>query len=98
MTIDSINGRSLGALTVKTVQKADTDGDKEEAVKNTEQAEDRIAITVTTQGIKKVLGAETMAVDTDKVNAIKKAIADGSHVVDADRVAKKMLHLERSIP
>ena len=98
MTIDSINGRPLTAVSVKTVPKATGEGEKVKNLQAPTVSDDSVAITPLTQGIKKVLGENAMSIDNDKVNAIKRAIAEGTHSINVDKVAKKMAHFESSLP
>ena len=99
MTIESITGRSPNPVPIKTSQKTEIDGDKKGSVKNTEK-EDSVAITTVAQEIKKAFESSSAAsaVDIDRVSSVKKALADGSYPIDADRIAKKMIQFEISMP
>lgn len=41
--------------------------------------------------------AEQPVVDTQKVNAVKESLANGSYEIDSNRVAGKMMSLERAL-
>lgn len=60
---------------------------------------DQVSLTHTAQTLREL--AETVAkesvVDTDKVNAIKQALADGSFEVDAERIAGKLAEMEKAL-
>jgi negative regulator of flagellin synthesis FlgM len=99
MAIESITGRTLVQPTTKTAQKAEIDiGNKA----TTRQAErnDSIAITVTAQGLKKAFepSASGTIVDVERVAAVKKAIAEGSYQINAERIAEKMIQYEKLMP
>ncbi|MDO9104266.1 MAG: flagellar biosynthesis anti-sigma factor FlgM [Methylovulum sp.] len=99
MTIESITGRPQMPVTVKIGSKAETDGEKGMPVKSTETT-DSIDITKMAQGIKKAFESSSTAssVDLDRVRAVKKALADGSYPINAERIAKKMIQFEKSMP
>jgi negative regulator of flagellin synthesis FlgM len=98
MTIESITGRTHTPLAIKTTPKAEIDSGKKASVKNAEK-NDSIAITAMAQGIKKASESSSVAVvDVDRVAAIKKALADGSHPINAERTAKKMIQFEALMP
>lgn len=99
MTIESITGKTHAALTIKTVPKADIDSGKKTSITNAEK-NDSIAITAMAQGIKKAFESSSSAtiVDVDKVAAVKKALADGSYQINAERIAEKMIQYEKLMP
>ncbi len=96
-----ITGRTSGPAFVKTSPKAGVDIEKKVAVPNTEKEEtdDSVALTSATQVIKKTIGSSAASpVDIDKVSNVKKAIAEGSYTINAERTAKKMIQFEKLIP
>jgi negative regulator of flagellin synthesis FlgM len=99
MTIESITGRTHTPLTIKTTQKAEIDSGKKASINSTE-SNDSIAITAMAQGIKKAVESSSSVtiVDVDRVAAVKKAIADGSYQINAERIAEKMIHYEKLMP
>lgn len=74
------------------------DGEKKVAVTTSVEKDDSVALTSATQEIKKAFSSSTSPVDIDRVNAVKKALADGSYTVNAEKVAKKMLQFEQLMP
>jgi negative regulator of flagellin synthesis FlgM len=52
------------------------------------------------QGIKKAFEASPSIaiVDADRVAAVKKALADGSYQINAERIAGKMIQYEKLMP
>ncbi|WP_340121022.1 flagellar biosynthesis anti-sigma factor FlgM [Methylobacter svalbardensis] len=93
-----INGRMNSPVPLKTIPKAGVDGEQKAAVTPTKK-DDSVALTNATQEIKKALGSSSASpVDIVKVNSIKKALADGSYKVDAEKVAKKLIQLEKLMP
>jgi negative regulator of flagellin synthesis FlgM len=99
MTIESITGRTHTPLTIKTSQKAEIDSGKNAPVKSAER-NDSIAITDMAQGIKKAVESSTSVniVDVDRVATVKKALADGSYQINAERIAGKMIQYEKLMP
>jgi negative regulator of flagellin synthesis FlgM len=99
MTIESITGRTHTSLTIKTTPKAEIDSGQNAPVKSPEK-NDSIAITAMAQGIKKAfeLSSSATIVDVDRVAAVKKALADGSYQINAERIAKKMIQYEKLMP
>jgi len=90
-----ITGKTSSPIPIKTTQKAEVDGEKKVGVTNTVKS-DSVALTATTQEIKKALGSSSaLPVDIDKVNSIKKALADGSYSINAEKVAKKLIQFEK---
>lgn len=95
MTIESITGRVQTPLTVKTTQKAEVGSEQKAAVKSTEKT-DSVAITESAQGIKKVFeSSSATVVDVDRVAAVKKALADGNYLINAEKIAEKMIQSEK---
>ncbi|WP_432743874.1 flagellar biosynthesis anti-sigma factor FlgM [Methylobacter sp. G7] len=93
-----INGRMNSPVPLKTPSKTGVDSGQKVAVPPTKK-DDSVALTNATQEIKKTFGSSSaVPIDIDKVNSIKKALADGSYQVDAEKVAKKMLQLEKLMP
>lgn len=98
MTIKSIAGGTHAPLTIKTTQKAEIDSGNKASAKSAER-NDSIAITAMAQGIKKAFESSSGAiVDVDRVAAVKKALADGSYQVNAERIAEKMIQYEKLMP
>ncbi|MGR9014132.1 MAG: flagellar biosynthesis anti-sigma factor FlgM [Gammaproteobacteria bacterium] len=98
MAIEITTNRVNSPTPIKSPPKGGADGEKKVAVTDTKIG-DSVALTSATQEIKKALGSSSASpVNIDKVNSIKKALADGTYQVDAERVAKKMIQLEKSIP
>ncbi|TRW93022.1 flagellar biosynthesis anti-sigma factor FlgM [Candidatus Methylobacter oryzae] len=93
-----ITGRTSGLTTISPPLKSGVDAEKKVAVANTEES-DSVALTATTQEIKKTLSSSSSSpVDVDRVNAIKKSLADGSYSINAEQVAKKFMQFERLMP
>lgn len=99
MTINSITGKTPTIQTIKTAQKAEVDGTKETTVSSTEK-NDSIAITAVAKEIHKAFesSSASSAIDFDRVSAVKKALADGSYSINAERVAKKLIQFEKLLP
>jgi negative regulator of flagellin synthesis FlgM len=99
MAIKSITGRTYAPLTVKTTQKAELDSVNKALAKSAER-NDSVAITAMAQGIKKAFESSSSGaiVDVDRVSAVKKALADGSYQVNAERIAEKMIQYEKLMP
>jgi negative regulator of flagellin synthesis FlgM len=99
MTIESITGRTHTPLTIKTTQKDEIDSGKKASIKSAER-NDSIEITAMAQGIKKAFESSSSVtiVDADRVAAVKKALADGSYQINAERIAEKMIQYEKLMP
>jgi len=100
MTIESITGRAHTLPTIKTTPKAEIDSGKKASVKSAER-NDSIVITAMAQGIKKAFESSSSSVavvDVDRVAAVKKALADGSYQINAERIAEKMIQYEKLMP
>jgi negative regulator of flagellin synthesis FlgM len=95
MTIESITGRARTPPAIKTTPKAEIDSGKNTPIKIAEK-NDSIAITAMAQGIKKAFESSSVTiVDVDRVAAVKKALADGSYQINAERIAEKMIQYEK---
>jgi len=98
MTIESITGRTHTPPTIKTTPKAEIDSGKKASI-NSAESNDSIAITAMAQGIKKAFESSPVTiVDVDRVAAVKKALADGSYQINAERIAEKMIQYEKLMP
>ncbi|MDO9138782.1 MAG: flagellar biosynthesis anti-sigma factor FlgM [Methylobacter sp.] len=99
MTIE-ISGRANNPTPIKTPPKPHSaESEKKLAATASAEKDDSVALTSATQEIKKALGASSAApVDTDRVNSIKKALADGSYSINAEKVAQKLIQFEQLIP
>jgi len=100
MTIESITGKTHTPLTIQTTQKNEIDSGKKASIKSAESSNDSVEITAMAQGIKKALESSSSAtiVDVDRVAAVKKALADGSYQINAERIAEKMIQYEKLMP
>jgi negative regulator of flagellin synthesis FlgM len=95
MAIESIKGGATNPSSIKTVQKAEVEGQKQATTKRIEK-DDSIEITAVAQEIKKAFESSSgSAVDINRVNAVKKALAEGSYSINAERIAKKMIQFEK---
>lgn len=93
-----ITGRTNSPTPIKTSPKAEVDGEKKVAVAKTEN-DDSVALTPATQELKKAFGSSSASpVDIDRVNSVKKALADGNYPINAEKVAKKLIQFERLMP
>jgi negative regulator of flagellin synthesis FlgM len=98
MAIESISGRTRTPLTTQPVQKTEIDSGNK-AAKQSEKS-DSIAITGVAQGIKKAVesSASVDVVDVERVASVKKALAEGSYQINAEKIAKKMIQFEKLLP
>jgi negative regulator of flagellin synthesis FlgM len=97
MTIESIKGRTNPLSPIKPVQKIEVNDQKQVTAKSVKQ-EDDIAVTAVIQGIRGTVASSGSAVDMDRVNAVKKAIGEGSYKIDAEQIAKKIIQFEKLMP
>lgn len=96
MAIESITGRAPTAPALKTASKAEAGEQKEAAAKASGKA-DSVAITAATQEIKKAFESSS-DVDMGRVAAVKKALADGSYSINAEKIAEKIVQFEKLMP
>jgi negative regulator of flagellin synthesis FlgM len=63
------------------------------------QAADQVSLTPAAQQLRHLEKqiADQPVVDTQKVNAVKEALANGSYEINPSRVAEKMMSLERAL-
>jgi negative regulator of flagellin synthesis FlgM len=96
MTIHSIGGKPYPPLNIKTSVKTDSN-DAKEPVANASEKTDSIAITAIAKEIHKAFESSSaaVAIDFDRVSAVKKALSEGSYAIDAENVAKKMILFEK---
>ncbi|MDD5578839.1 MAG: flagellar biosynthesis anti-sigma factor FlgM [Methylobacter sp.] len=95
MAIESITGRTPNQVTTKTDLKTEIGAAKTAPVKDTEK-DDSVAITSIAHEIKKAFESSSSlpAVDIDRVNAVKKALADGNYPINAERIAQKIIQFD----
>lgn len=93
-----ISGRVNSPTPIKTASKTGAGEEKKLDAINTEN-DDKVALTTTVQEIKKTFETSSASpVDIDRVNAVKKAIADGSYSINAERIAAKLIQFEKLMP
>ena len=98
MAIESITGRVNNLPPIKAVKKADVEDQKQMASARAKH-EDGVAETTLMQGFRKAVESSSAStVDLDRVNAIKQALAEGRYTIDAEKIAKKMIELEKAFP
>jgi negative regulator of flagellin synthesis FlgM len=98
MAIEPITGRLSSLAPVKPVKKAETDDPKQVSAKTVKQEGDMVASTVIRDFKKAVELSPASAIDVDRINAVKKALAEGTYQIDAERIAKKMIEFEKLLP
>ncbi len=98
MAIDSITGRVSSPIPIKTPVKL-TSGSETSSVKTTD-SHDELAITNMAQEIKKGFQSTTTAasLDMERIASVKKALSEGSYTIDPERVAKKLIQFEKTLP
>ncbi|CAA9892685.1 FlgM family anti-sigma-28 factor [Candidatus Methylobacter favarea] len=96
MAIESITGRTQSQLIIKTEPKTEAGDTKNGPIKSPEK-NDSVAITAIAHEIKKAFASSSAlpAVDIDRVNAVKKALADGNYPINAERIAQKIIQFEK---
>ncbi|MGZ5049745.1 MAG: flagellar biosynthesis anti-sigma factor FlgM [Methylobacter sp.] len=94
-----ITGRTNNSMPIQTTPKSGIDGDQKVTVVSIETNDDKVALTPTAMELKKSIGASSSTpVDFDRVNAIKKALANGTYSVNAEKVAQKLMQFEKLMP
>jgi negative regulator of flagellin synthesis FlgM len=98
MAIDGISRRTHAPLTGGSTQKADVDSANKTSVKQADKA-DSVVITAAAKEIKKALESSSSGsvIDFERVAAVKKALADGSYQINAEKIAEKMIQHEKSM-
>lgn len=96
MAIDGITGRMRPPVANNTGQKVEVDSGNKVSAKQAEKT-DSVAITAAAQEIKKSLETSSSAtiIDVERVTAVKKALADGSYQINAEKIAEKMIQHEK---
>jgi len=98
MSIDKLNSGINQALNNRTARTEQQPNAQQANVANTTSAprQDAVSLTQQAQQLNKLhrRAEQDTGVDADKVARIKKAIADGSYSVDAERLAAKIAHFE----
>jgi negative regulator of flagellin synthesis FlgM len=99
MNIEITGGKSNSIPTQTPPKPGVTSGGGDNSVAAPTEKNDSVALTAASQEITKAFGSSSTApVNTDRVNAIKKAITNGSYSVDGKKVANKLLQFESSLP
>lgn len=97
--IDSLSNKRLldGVLPGKAAAKGNG---KIENGSDNSSADDSVSITSVGQGLTagREAGASTAAVNEEKVAAISNALQSGRYMIDPERVAQKILQLDRQLP
>lgn len=93
-----ITGRTNSSMPIQTTPKSGIDGDQKVTVANIETDDDKVALTPTAMELKKSIGSSSAPMNFDRINAIKKALANGTYSVNAEQVAQKMMQFEKLMP
>ena len=98
MAIDSITGRVSSPIPLKTPVKQASDGSSS-SVKTAENHDD-VAITSMAQEIKKGFQSSvtSASLDLERIASVKKALSEGTYTIDPERVAKKLIQFEKTLP
>lgn len=97
MAIENITGRMRVPISSNAGQKTELDNtSKASANKQTGQT-DSVAITAVAQEIKKTLESSASAtlIDIERVADVKKALAEGTYQINAEKTAEKMMQHEK---
>lgn len=101
--INNISGSHIGNVGAGNQSQGgqESAANKSAAESQTQAAPSRDTVSLTPQAQKlKDLESRISSlpeVDTDRVSAIKDAIANGTYEIDANRIAEKMMQFERSL-
>ncbi|MBL1265133.1 flagellar biosynthesis anti-sigma factor FlgM [Candidatus Methylomicrobium oryzae] len=98
MAIEPIAGRLSSLAPVKPVKKADADDQKQVSAKTVKHEDDTLASTVIRDFKKAVELSPAATLDVDRINAVKKALAEGKYQIDAEKIAQKMIEFEKLLP
>jgi negative regulator of flagellin synthesis FlgM len=99
MAIESITGRLNGLSSIKPVKKAEVDDQNQVPARGVKHEQDGVATSTVIQDFKKAVElSPASSVDLDRVNSIKKAIAEGSYQINPEKIAKKMIEFEQLSP
>jgi negative regulator of flagellin synthesis FlgM len=98
MAIESITGRLSSLAPIKPVKKAEADDQKQVLAKSADHESGVVASTVIHDFRKAVESSPASVVDVDRINAVKKALAEGNYQIDAEKIAKKMIEFEKLLP
>lgn len=94
-----ITGRANSPKPIKTAPNPSVDGEKRLAATNAEKEDDSVELTSATQEIKKAfVSSSAVPLDINRVNSVKKTLADGSYPIDAEKIAKKLIQFEKLMP
>lgn len=68
-------------------------------VSGSTKSADQVSLTDTAQTLRELAeaAAKESVVDTEKVDAIKQALVDGTFEVDAERIASKLAEMEKAL-
>ncbi len=94
MVTNSITGKSDITLNAPTPAKKDKPA--QSAATNSEQTTEKVDFMAITQEIKSTLDS-TPVINEEKIAAVKNALEQGSYEINAERIADKILQLDRHI-
>lgn len=97
MAIESLNNRIQQLRPNTPAKPVDTGKTGQTASKPVEQG-DTVAITSAAQELKKASNESLLsAFNTDKVNAVKKALAEGNYSINPERLAEKIIQFDKPV-
>ena len=90
---------ALGTRKTDKTPETGVDASQQDASKTT-APQDSVSLTESAKLLHKLESRleEVPAVNNDRVNAIKQAIANGDYKVDPERIARKLLQLDSQLP
>lgn len=95
MTIQSVSGKANTiAFASKSAPNSKIKGTEPQA---TEKPKDNVDITAVAKEITKAFESSktTPAINEERVQAVKKALAEGNYPINAEKIAEKMIQMER---
>lgn len=97
MAIENITNRPQNTTVAKPPTSNKPNGDISSSRQNDA---DSVEITSVAQELKNALTSmsSTPVIDTERVEAVRTALANGSYQIDAETIAEKMIQMERSLP